>query len=144
MTKNWIVVPPPGVSFDAKTGNISLADVGVLATAWIDQEGKFNIWLSNMETAFTSDSEEIKAVGYNGCENHMDTHVWMHDLGGTLEYQKNRCNFLKERGEKISIKIIIIEGEIIPLHKPPVKSRWEEMVYALKEIFNPWPRKAET
>jgi len=144
MTKNWIVVPPPGISFDAKTGNILLESGTILSEVWIDQRKRFHIHLSNTNTIFISDTRKNIGTGWDGNEGHMGDIIWLSDEGGTLEYQKYRHEFLREQGEKISIKIIMLEGEVIPLPMPPVKSRWEKMTDALNDFFNPWPQKTKT
>jgi hypothetical protein len=146
MTRNWIVVPPPGILFDAKTGNILLKSGTVLANVWIDKVERFHIHLSNINSYFTSDIKRITGTGWDGDEGHMGDIIWLSDEGGTLEYQRYRHEFLKKREEKISIKIMMVRGETIPFPKIPSKNkgRWRKTINALKEFFSPWSNELKT
>ncbi|MFA6183813.1 MAG: hypothetical protein WC682_01785 [Parcubacteria group bacterium] len=141
----WIIERTKGVVYDGIAHMLRTETGEKIASVYIGKEGKLEISLM-MNTDFRSD-EGWGAVGFNGCENHIASHVWLKDGGGVLEYQKNRHSVFCEPGRKISVKIMMLEGDAVAsfLHKKVVtKNFFFDLCVQLKDLFGAvwgWSRK---
>lgn len=112
----WIIEEKPGVFYNKDTRMLETEGGREIAAVYIDESGNLEISLM-MNTNFLSD-EGWRAVGFNGCENHVVAAFLLEGCGGVLEYQENRHSVSRDPGEKISIKVMMLEGYFaLPLYE---------------------------
>lgn len=141
----WIIEKTKGVVYDKLTHMLKTEDGDKIASVYIDKEGNLGISLM-MDTDFLSD-EGWKKVGFNGCENHMIAHLWLGESGGVLEYQKNRHSISCDPEKKNSIKIMMLEGDVVvsPYKKVAAKNFFSDLCTQLKDLLGAvwgWDRKS--
>lgn len=133
----WLIEKTNGVVFDEKKRELKTTKGEYLASIGINAYGLLEVWLG-MNTDFTSDDGRIQALGWNGCEEHMGDIVRLRHGGGILEFQENRTSFSKKPGRVINIRIMMLEGDLVPAKhydEPKPKSCLREIVDSISAAF---------
>lgn len=107
----WIIEETEGVVYDKFAHMLKTEDGHKIASVYIGKGGNLEMSLM-MDTNFLSD-EGWGAVGFDGCENHVSTFVWLREGGGVLEYQEDRHSIFRDPGKKISIRIMMLKGDVV-------------------------------
>lgn len=104
-------------------GGVKLKSIGKygdssIASLYEAEDERLEVSLG-METNFDSDDGELRAAGWNGCEEHVAQFCWVSRQGGTLIFKPGSVyvsddNYGKFNDVEIKIQIVYTPDVLIP------------------------------